>query len=54
MKCDYMISLHKEGENISDRLNISKEYLTSDNLQILITLQNIINDVVACTTFYYH
>ena len=48
---DYMISLHKEGDNIPDHLNISKNYPTSDNLQILITLQNIIKDVVACTTY---
>ena len=46
-----MISLHNEGDNIPDHLNISKDYPTSDNLQILITLQNIINDVVVCTTY---
>ena len=50
VRCDYMISLHKEGDNIPDHLNISKDYPTLDNLQILITLQNIINDVVACTS----
>ena len=51
MKCDYLISLHKDGDNIPDHLNISKDYPTSENLQILITLQNIINDVDVCTTY---